>query len=471
MKVSLRFQFIIAYLLLVLSIFILLNTYGFSKLYNYLETQTEQQIYQEAALLASHYSSEQIRTDRNDLPALEQQISLLGSLFNNRLWLVDSTGKILMDSRSAATVGINITETDADFLSNQTTKGKRPKNLIHEDTLSVIYPLVSSKETTGYLVILTSRDLIKEQATDYIDVIVICSLLLLILIGLIFVFLFWRSVLPLQRLSKNAKEYADGHFDIPLAPVRGKEQAELSSAIKYLAEKTHSMSSYQKQFLANVSHDFRSPLTSIKGYVEALNDGTIPPEMQEKYLQIILYETERLSKLTSNLLELNQFESGGLIVELEQFDLHRTIKETVSTFEPQCAKKHISLELILDGKELHVEADQSKIQRVIQNLMDNAIKFSHNDSVIEIHTARKHHKVFVSVKDHGVGITKEEEKKIWDRFYKSDRSRGRDKTGTGLGLSITKELIEAHGEHINVISTEGVGTEFIFSLRIPENML
>lgn len=193
-----------------------------------------------------------------------------------------------------------------------------------------------------------------------------------------------------------------------------------------------------------------------------------PPEMQEKYLHIILFETGRLTKLTSNLLDLNQFEHSGLIVELERFDLHNTLKETIETFEPQCEKKHLSIDLLLDGKELYVKADQSKIQRVIQNLVDNAIKFSNTNSVIEIHTVKKHHKVFVSVKDHGIGITKEEASKIWDRFYKSDRSRGKDKTGTGLGLSITKEIIEAHGEHINVISTEGVGTEFIFSLPLDE---
>ena len=105
---------------------------------------------------------------------------------------------------------------------------------------------------------------------------------------------------------------------------------------------------------------------------------------------------------------------------------------------------------------------------MIQNLVDNAIKFSNTNSVIEIHTVKKHHKVFVSVKDHGIGITKEEASKIWDRFYKSDRSRGKDKTGTGLGLSITKEMIEAHGEHINVNSTEGVGTEFNFTLPLDE---
>ena len=110
-----------------------------------------------------------------------------------------------------------------------------------------------------------------------------------------------------------------------------------------------------------------------------------------------------------------------------------------------------------------------KIQQVLYNLLDNAIKFSHPDSIIKIETTEKHNKVFVSVKDSGIGIPKDDLKLIWDRFYKSDLSRGKDKKGTGLGLSITKEIIRAHGEHINVISTEGVGSEFIFSLPIAED--
>lgn len=111
-----------------------------------------------------------------------------------------------------------------------------------------------------------------------------------------------------------------------------------------------------------------------------------------------------------------------------------------------------------------VWGDMGKVQQVLQNILDNAIKFSHYDSVVEVHTARQSHKVFVSVKDHGIGIPKESISKVWSRFYKTDISRGKDKTGTGLGLSITKEIVDAHGENINVISTEGVGTEFLFSL-------
>ena len=126
----------------------------------------------------------------------------------------------------------------------------------------------------------------------------------------------------------------------------------------------------------------------------------------------------------------------------------------------------IAIELILTGDELYVKADVGKIQQVLYNLLDNAIKFSHENSIIKIETTEKHNKVFVSVKDNGIGIPKEELKQIWERFYKSDLSRGKDKKGTGLGLSITREIIRSHGENINVISTEGVGSEFIFSLPV-----
>jgi signal transduction histidine kinase len=122
------------------------------------------------------------------------------------------------------------------------------------------------------------------------------------------------------------------------------------------------------------------------------------------------------------------------------------------------------LELVLTGERLCVHADQSKVQQIIYNLTDNAIKFSSRDSSICIETSVKNGKVFVAVKDHGIGIPKEAIGKIWERFYKTDLSRGKDKKGTGIGLSIVKEIIQAHGENINVISTEGVGTEFIFTL-------
>ena len=193
-------------------------------------------------------------------------------------------------------------------------------------------------------------------------------------------------------------------------------------------------------------------------------DGTIPVELQEKYFNIVLFETDRLKKLTEELLTLNSFGFKRGMLEISTFDINAIIKNTAASFEGRCTERKISIELLFDSRQQMVRADMGKIQQVLYNLIDNAIKFSDDNSSIEVETTVKHEKVFVSVKDHGTGIPKESQKKIWERFYKNDTSRGKDKRGTGLGLAIVKEIIQNHDEHINVISTEGVGTEFTFSL-------
>ena len=236
-----------------------------------------------------------------------------------------------------------------------------------------------------------------------------------------------------------------------------------------MSSELNKMEEYQKSFIANVSHDFRSPLTSIKGYLEAILDGTIPQELYSKYFNIVISETERLNKLTEGMLTLNSLDSKGFLSR-SNFDINRVIKDTAAAFEGICNAKNIVLDLTFTTDVLMVYADLGKIQQVLYNLIDNAIKFSRDDSVIYIQTLIKYEKVFVSVKDTGAGIPKDSIKKIWDRFYKTDISRGRDKKGTGLGLSIVKEIIQAHGENIDVVSTVGVGSEFIFTLPKATNL-
>jgi signal transduction histidine kinase len=186
--------------------------------------------------------------------------------------------------------------------------------------------------------------------------------------------------------------------------------------------------------------------------------------MMDKYLKIVLNETERLTKLTNSLLSLNNLNTRGMHLDISDFDINAVIKNTAATFEGTCKAKRIRIKLVLCGERLFVTADMGKIQQVLYNLIDTAIKFSEQGSDIKLETSEKNDTVFVSVKDSGIGIPKESQKLVFDRFYKTDLSRGKDKKGTGLGLAITKEIINAHHENINVISTVGVGTEFIFTL-------
>ena len=269
---------------------------------------------------------------------------------------------------------------------------------------------------------------------------------------------------PVGRMTRVAEEYARGHFDVPVKIRSHDEYRDLANAIQYMAAEFQRLDEYQKKFVANISHDFRSPLTSIKGYAEAMADGTIPMEMQAKYLDIILFETERLTTLTSNLLLLNSFGNTNFMLEIISFDINEIIRRTALAFEGRCTKKRITLNLVFHGEELFVDADMGKIQQVLYNLIDNAIKFSNADSTIDVKSEEKGSKVFVSVKDYGIGIPKDSINKVWERFYKTDLSRGKDKKGTGLGLSIAREIVMAHKENINVVSTEGAGTEFMFTL-------
>jgi len=197
-------------------------------------------------------------------------------------------------------------------------------------------------------------------------------------------------------------------------------------------------------------------------------DGTIPPEMHEKYLNTVLNETDRLTKLTNSLLTLNNLNTSGMMLDLSNFDINQVIRDLAASFEGSCRSKNLSIALSLTGEEMIVRADSERIKQVLYNLVDNAIKFSSPDSEIKIETTLRKNKLFISVKDSGIGIPKDDLGLIWNRFYKSDSSRGKDKRGTGLGLSIVKEIINAHNENINVISTEGEGSEFIFSLPIIE---
>ena len=266
-------------------------------------------------------------------------------------------------------------------------------------------------------------------------------------------------------MNKAARIIADGNFDRRIDVTTNDEMGYLADTLNYMSGELSKSGEYQHKFVANVSHDFRSPLTSIKGFVEAIMDGTIPPEMQDRYLKIVVDETERLEKLTQSLLTLDKLDSKGRPLHMNDFDINRTIKNTVATFEGICRKKMITIELHLESETLMVHADMEQIQQVLYNLLSNAIKFSPDHSTITIETTEKNDKIFVSVKDHGIGIPKSSINKIWERFYKIDRSRGKDQKGTGLGLAIVKEIISAHGQHINVISAEGVGTEFIFTLE------
>lgn len=390
------------------------------------------------------------------------------------IWIVDSKGILLASANTDANIStpknIFLVDQEFDLTTSQTLTGDF-YGLFNTDVITVTMPIETSGEPNGMILIHAAVSQLNSIQKDIFQVIYAPFLLILIISFILLALISGKIMRPIKQINSVAEEYSHGNFDAKMDISSDDEIGQLASTLEYMASELTKLEEYRKDFISNISHDFRSPLTSIKGYIEAILDGTIPPEKQDRYLSIVINETKRLTKLTEGLLELNDYDSYGLWLVMKDFDLIDLVKDAINTFEGKCVQKNIPIILNNHCDNTLVTADKTKIQQVIYNLLDNAIKFTPEGKSIYVTLTEKRDKIYVSVKDEGCGIPADSLNKVWVRFYKADISRGKDKQGTGLGLSITREIIKAHNENINVVSTEGVGSEFTFSIRkvVSEN--
>lgn len=273
---------------------------------------------------------------------------------------------------------------------------------------------------------------------------------------------------PLREMNEVAKVIASGNYNQRVTIHGEDEVGQLGKSFNEMAVGIQNNDKIRRDFIANVSHDLRSPLTSMKGFLTALLDGTIPPEKHEKYLTIVLEETSRLTRITEGIADLSLAQNNTISLDIINFDLNNMIREIITIMEPQLNEKKIVINAIYAEKVTMVSGDRDKIARVFQNLINNAIKFSYSDKYIEVETTlnTNNNKVLVSVKDEGIGMSPEEQQHVFERFYKADVTRNEVKEGSGLGLAIVREFLFAHGEDISVKSTLAKGTTFVFSLSL-----
>ena len=465
MKGSLTRKLIAFYIILVCSLFLLLNTVVAGLMEKSIIAKREQTIYKQTGIIIDGYVR-QYYDNRIVVSKLLENLEPVAELLDARVLIMSSWGKVVGDTEPLGNSVLLLEETEPGFLEETFHRDFYNPIIVAEPVLAVVVPLTYQYTVRGYVCMMVPMESVEREVGDAINELNLYFLVGIVILLLVFLGMYGFFVIPLRRTIAAAKAYSMGNFEKKLTIHSRGEFRALADVIGYMGDTMYRFKEYQREIIANVSHDFRSPLTSIKGYAEAIKDGTIPPEQQEKYLDVILFEVERLTKLTSNLLTLNTLDQQGLILQPSEFDINEMIKKLVRTFEGQCKKKRLVIQLVFSAKEIFVSADRDKIAQVLYNLVDNAIKFSQSDAEIRITVEEKGRKALVSVKDTGIGIPKEELTKIWDRFYKSDSSRGKDKKGTGLGLSIVKEIMTAHQENISVISTEGVGTEFVFTLPL-----
>lgn len=322
----------------------------------------------------------------------------------------------------------------------------------------------------GTVIVCCDESSINDFAEVLIKTVAISSLWVMLAALIAIFFISERIISPLRGMSQAAKSFAKGEFSVRVPVVGNDEVAQLASAFNNMAQNLESLDEMRNNFMSSVSHDMRTPMTTISGFIDCILSGAIPPEKHEYYLKIIRDEVLRLSRLVASLLDISRIQAGDRKFVMEPFDICEMGRQVLISFEQKIDKKRLEVEFNCDDDNMFVTGDHDAIYQIFYNITDNAVKFAYEGGMLKLMLTRVDKKVKVSVYNEGDGIPYDDQPYIFERFYKSDRSRGKDKTGVGLGMFIAKTIIEAHNEVIAVESEPGKYCEFYFTLPItPED--
>lgn len=332
----------------------------------------------------------------------------------------------------------------------------------------VAIPVVTQEDVVlGYVVTYTPNDATIQTIKSNLSI-YLYSVLGALALSFGFVWLMTdRFVRPLREMAAAAHSFAEGDFS-PRVEVRGKDElAQLGEALNGMAVSLSSVELMRRSFIANVSHELKTPMTTIAGFIDGMLDGTIPQEKQAQYMKIVSDEVKRLSRLVHSMLDLSRIDSGELKMNKVSLDLTEIVCSVLVASEQRIEKKRLSVTGVEDCDSLMVLGDYDLLNQVLYNLLDNAIKFTDEGGNVHIHLYREDGRAYVSIRNTGEGIPPDEMPQIFERFYKSDRSRSMDKNGVGLGLYIVHTVVRLHGGEIAVRSVPGEYTEFCFWIPAP----
>lgn len=274
----------------------------------------------------------------------------------------------------------------------------------------------------------------------------------------------FRMVQPLRKMAAAARSFGEGDFSVRVDESSQDEIGELAVAFNAMATSLADSECANRSFIANVSHELKTPMTTISGFIDGILDGTIPPDQEKKYLRIVSSETKRLSRLVRTMLDLSRIDNGELHLRMRRFDLTNTMLNALLSFEQHIEEKNLQILGLENAESLYVDGDPDMIHQVLYNLIENAVKFTPDGGYIALKMEKQPGKTYMAIRNSGPGIAPDEVEMVFDRFYKTDRSRNKDKTGMGLGLYIVRTIIRQHGGEITASSIPGDYTEFSFFL-------
>ena len=483
-------KYLTAFIIIILISFLMLSGIITSMIKSYSSENKENNLISASEVISSHI----IRTVEGESVKLEEYASVFAMIIapivnidtELDVLIVDEGGNVFLSSLVSTdeadvskrpVTGTNLGVVDLSLFSAKSTDEGNSvlvhygnlNGLVSERYIACAQQIVTGGSVRGYVVALSSTA--KEDALIGITrrAVINSSAWVMLAAVIAVYFITERIIHPLRNMTVASKKFAKGDFETRVTVYGEDEVSQLGKAFNNMAESLENLEKMRNSFLANVSHDLRTPMTTISGFIDGITSGAIPPEKHEYYLGVISDEVHRLSRLVSQLLDVSRLESGDRKFNYTDFDVAEVARIILISFEQKIDGKRLNVEFDAENDKMPVYADQDAIHQVIYNLCHNAIKFSHDGGkfVIKIFKT-ENRKIRISVFDEGQSIPEEDLPMVFERFYKIDKSRGLDKSGVGLGLYICKTIVEAHGEEIMVTSKEGVGTEFSFTLKEGE---
>ena len=479
---SLFTKFLSVFVAMVLICFLLLGVTLGVFLSNYWSSQKEQLLSSNAKNIANTTSSvlsSRIQTDASgSIAMICSNLSMISDAISADIYITDTSGNIILckdvitqnysisnNGRCSLHGGYTIPQEvideakKGDYFAKTTLNGVYMKKQlvaaepvkVGEETAAVVFAVAPM--TAGFT----------NYATNILKMFIFACLMAFS-VGFIAVYFLTASLIkPLHDMSEATKAYAEGDFG-PRVKVKGDDElAELVRAFNKMASDLSLLESSRRSFVANVSHELKTPMTTIGGFIDGILDGTSPESQQKHYLSIVSDETKRLSRLVTAMLNMSKIEAGELKLNPKAFDISAEIFNVLLSFEQIIERKHIEISGLDRLHSVTVTADEDMIHQVIYNLVDNAVKFTENGT-ISVFADDDENATLIKVVNTGAGISSEEREKIFERFYKVDKSRSYDVKGAGLGLYICKTIVEMHGGSIGCNSEEGKYTEFWFTI-------
>ena len=410
-----------------------------------------------------------------DLPQLSEEdrdrvqraIGIVSETSDSSLLLADAQGNVVLAAGFDQALGAQIPRNVLDQMAGG------QKAMFDSGTLGGVYDkgqytagcvlTDAAGQVRGYAFASSNISALNGYVADMFSTFILSAGLMLLISSLLSVVFTTRLTLPLRRIAEAARKFGAGDFSTRV-PVEGEDEvAQLAVTFNNMAANLEAIDSSRSNFMGNIAHELRTPMTSVKGFVDGMLDGTIPPELYNHYLGVVSQEVGRLTRLIQNMLDISKLEAGEYQVNARSYDVWESITGAALAAEQRIESGKIQIQGLVPERTM-VYADPDLVHQVVYNLLDNAIKFTPEEGIIRFGVTRSGGQVTVSIWNTGPGIAPEALPFVFDRFFKEDRSRGLNTRGSGLGLHICKVLVNLSGGKIWVESQEGEWCRFSFTL-------